>query len=238
MRHGATDAGAAGLFSGWLDHPLGPRGFEQARRGGLLLKSAGLQPDRAHTSLLSRAVVSCTAALIACGRGEVPLRHSWRLNERRYGALEGIARSEAIARFGEERVMAWRRSLEAVPPAAEPEEPNSRAAELVSGHGPAPVAESLADVRDRLVPYWTSILRPDLRTSRSVLVVAHSNSLRALVMHLDDLSPDQVRLLEIPHARPLVFDFDHRLRRTGPSWYVDERPGPVVSTRLNVGARS
>ncbi|GGI95551.1 2,3-bisphosphoglycerate-dependent phosphoglycerate mutase [Streptomyces brasiliensis] len=218
LRHGESAWNARNLFTGWADVGLTPRGEEQARDSGRLLRAAGLLPAAAHTSVLTRAVRSATLALEAAGRSGIPLTRDWRLNERHYGALQGRDKSDVLREYGEERFRLWRRSYDAAPPPATgaahaPATPPASAPGSGSADDPAlPRTESLADVTARLLPYWHDHIAPGLRAGRTTLVVAHSNSLRALVAHLDGLDPKELLDLNIPTAMPLRYDLDEQLR--------------------------
>ncbi|MGW0628668.1 2,3-bisphosphoglycerate-dependent phosphoglycerate mutase [Streptomyces sp. NPDC002758] len=201
LRHGESAWNARNLFTGWADVDLTPWGEQQARRSGELLRAAGLLPAAVHTSVLTRAVRSAALVLEAAGLSQVPVARDWRLNERHYGALQGRDKSDVLGEYGEERFRLWRRSYDVAPPPA-----------TGTPHDPAlPRTESLADVTTRLLPYWHDHIAPDLRAGRTTLVVAHSNSLRALVAHLDRLGREELLGLNIPTAMPLRYDLDERL---------------------------
>jgi 2,3-bisphosphoglycerate-dependent phosphoglycerate mutase len=214
LRHGESEWNSRNVFTGWVDVPLTPRGEEQARRSGRQLRAAGLLPDVLHTSLLSRALRTGVLALQAAGRADAPVRQDWRLNERHYGALQGADRSQTRARYGDQQFQLWRRSYDGRPPPISPGSAwdvadDPRYAALPHG---VPTAESLADVVRRLLPYWHEGVVPDLRAGRTVLLTAHSNSLRALVAHLDALTPLEVLALNIPTGMPLVYQLEDDLR--------------------------
>ncbi|MFF3465108.1 2,3-diphosphoglycerate-dependent phosphoglycerate mutase [Streptomyces sp. NPDC002619] len=225
LRHGESAWNARNLFTGWADVDLTPWGEQQARRSGELLCAAGLLPAAAHTSVLTRAVRSAALVLEAAGLSQVPVARDWRLNERHYGALQGRDKSDVLREYGEERFRLWRRSYDVAPPPATgtPHDPapppatgtpHDPAPPPATGtpHDPAlPRTESLADVTTRLLPYWHNHIAPDLRAGRTTLVVAHSNSLRALVAHLDRLGREELLGLNIPTAMPLRYDLDERL---------------------------
>ena len=214
LRHGESAWNAEDRFTGRVDVDLTPRGEDQARHCGVPLREAGLLPDRVYTSTLTRAVRTGTLALAAAGRPQVPARQDGRLDERGYGALEGLARSEVLARHGRAQYRRWRRSWDAAPPPA-------------CTDGVLRPAESLADVAARLLPCWDEVLAPDLRAGCTVLVTAHSNSLRALIALLDGLGPEKVIDLEVPIATPLHYALDGHLRPVLPGGrYVRADPGP------------
>jgi 2,3-bisphosphoglycerate-dependent phosphoglycerate mutase len=211
LRHGESTANADDVFGGWLDYPLTERGRRQAAAAGGLIRAAGLCPAAVHTSLLTRAVDTARAVLAETTPSATAVRRSWRLNERHYGALQGRSRAEVLAEFGDEAFRRFRRSYEAVPPPIDDDDPthprrDPRYAGVPAGQ--LPVTESLADVRRRLLPYWQEAITADLAAGRVTLVVAHGNSLRALCMHLDALSPEQVRSLHLPTGVPLRYDLD------------------------------
>jgi 2,3-bisphosphoglycerate-dependent phosphoglycerate mutase len=211
LRHGESEWNSKNLFTGWVDVDLTPLGEQQARHSGRLLRAAGLLPSTVHTSVLTRAVRTGTLAAEAAGRAWIPAARHWRLNERHYGALQGRDKNEVMRAYGEEQFQLWRRSYDMPPPPAGPEDAwdvsnDARYAGLPRDLLPS--GESLADVSARLLPYWYDSVVPDLRAGRTVLVVAHSNSLRALVAHLDGLDRDEVLTLNIPTGIPLRYDLD------------------------------
>ena len=215
LRHGESEWNSKNLFTGWVDVDLTALGEDQARSGGELLKSAGLLPTVVHTSVLTRAIRTANLALDALGRPWLPVRRSWRLNERHYGALQGKDKKQTLETYGEEQYMLWRRSYDVPPPPIEAGSEwdnagDERYARLVPELVPA--TECLADVVDRMLPYWYDAIVPDLRAGETVLVAAHGNSLRALVMHLDGLSREEVVALNIPTGQPLRYDLDADLR--------------------------
>lgn len=216
LRHGESEWNAKNLFTGWVDVELSPYGEDQARAAGRLLRDAGVLPTVAHSSVLTRAVRTTALALEAAGRPWVPARRNWRLNERHNGALTGKEKRAIRQEYGEERFRQWRRSYDGAPP---PDADDvARVARDPRYAGIArdvlPRTESLADVITRLLPYWYDVLVPDLRAGHTVLVVAHSNSLRALAAHLDKLSPSEVLGLNIPTGIPLRYDLGADLTPT------------------------
>jgi 2,3-bisphosphoglycerate-dependent phosphoglycerate mutase len=217
LRHGQSDWNAKNLFTGWVDVDLSEIGVAEAVRGGQLLAEAGLLPDVLHTSLLKRAIRTAELALHACDRQWIPVIRNWRLNERHYGALQGKDKKATLAEFGEEQFMMWRRSYATPPPPIAADDPYSQADDPRYAFLPAdarPATECLADVLQRLVPYFEDVIAPDLRAGKVTLVTAHGNSLRALVKHLDGLSEDEVVGLNIPTGIPLVYRLDDDLRPT------------------------
>ena len=223
LRHGESDWNQKNLFTGWVDVDLTAAGEQEARRGGELLAERGLLPDVLHTSLLRRAIRTSQIALDAADRHWIPVRRSWRLNERHYGALQGKDKAATLAEFGEEQFMTWRRSYDVPPPPLAADDQHSqvgdpRYADLLET---VPRTECLADVVDRLLPYWYDAIVPDLREN-VVLITAHGNSLRALVKHLDGLSDEAVVALNIPTGIPLVYDLDPvTFKPTKPGEYLD-----------------
>lgn len=211
LRHGQSTWNLENLFTGWHDVALSPHGVEEAVEAGRQLKQARLAPGVLHTSLLVRAIDTAQLALAELGRSWIPVRRSWRLNERHYGALQGLNKAETAARYGEDKVKMWRRSYDVRPPDLEVSD------ERHPSHDPRyaamppellPSAECLKDVVDRMLPYWYDAIVPDLLRYNCVLVSAHGNSLRALVKHLDGLSEQQVIDLDIPTGAPRVYDLD------------------------------
>jgi len=217
LRHGESDWNARGLFTGWWDVDLTEAGEREARHGGRLLAQHGLLPDVLHTSLLVRAIRTATLALEACERTWVPVRRSWRLNERHYGDLQGKDKKATLTAYGEDQFTLWRRSYDVPPPPIAADNPydvrnDARYAALAPDL--LPRTECLADVVERMLPYWYDAVVPDLRAGRTTLVAAHGNSLRALVKHLDGMSEEAVVGLNIPTGIPLVYRLDADLRPT------------------------
>ena len=224
LRHGQSVGNAEGVFTGWQDVPLTELGRAQAVRAGELLRDAGLLPDVVHTSFRRRAITTANLALDACDRHWIPVRRSWRLNERHYGALQGKDKRAVREEYGDEAFRAWRRSYAVAPPPAAPRRdagPAGAAAGSATGAAagggtpstrlgdePEVLAEALRDVVERALPYWTDAIVPDLRTGRVVLVAAHGDSIRALLKHLDGISDEAIAGLEIPNGVPLRYDLD------------------------------
>jgi 2,3-bisphosphoglycerate-dependent phosphoglycerate mutase len=224
LRHGESEWNQKNLFTGWVDVDLTAAGEAEAHRGGQLLVDAGLLPDVVHTSLLRRAIRTCEMTLNAADRHWIPVRRSWRLNERHYGALQGKNKAQVRDEFGEEQFMLWRRSYDTPPPPLADDDEFSqvhdpRYADLLET---VPRTECLKDVVGRMLPYWYDAIVPDLRRSGVVLVVAHGNSLRALIKHLDKLSDEAVVSLNVPTGIPLRYELDDAtLLPTGPGEYLD-----------------
>jgi 2,3-bisphosphoglycerate-dependent phosphoglycerate mutase len=216
LRHGESDWNKKNLFTGWVDVDLSDDGVEEARRGGRLLREQSVLPDVVHTSLLTRAIRTSTLALEECGRLWTPVRRSWRLNERHYGALQGLDKGETREKYGDEQFQTWRRSYDTPPPPIEDGQESGvdeRYADLAPDL--VPRTECLKDVLERMLPYWYDAVVPDLRAGYVTLVAAHGNSLRALVKHLDGIADDSISSLNIPTGIPLRYDLDDDLLPTG-----------------------
>jgi 2,3-bisphosphoglycerate-dependent phosphoglycerate mutase len=215
LRHGESEWNKENLFTGWWDAPLTELGEAQATEAGRLMAERGIAPDVVHTSLQTRAIRTVELALYEMGRSWIPVRRDWRLNERHYGDLTGRNKADTAARFGADQVKLWRRSYDIPPPPIAPDNPFNPNADERYQQVPRellPVGECLKDVVERLLPYWSEGIAPDLRRHGSVLVGAHGNSLRALVKHLDGLTDDEVVELNIPTGEPLVYELDDDLR--------------------------
>ena len=210
LRHGESDWNAKNLFTGWVDVPLTEKGQGEAKRGGEQLVEAGILPDVVHTSLLRRAITTAGLALDAADRHWIPVKRSWRLNERHYGALQGKDKKQTLEQYGEEQFMLWRRSFDTPPPAIEMDDEFSQASDVRYADlgSDLPATECLKDVIARMVPYWESDIVPDLAAGKTVLVAAHGNSLRAIVKHLDGISDEDIAGLNIPTGMPLVYELD------------------------------
>ncbi len=213
LRHGESQWNAKNLFTGWVDVDLTDKGRAEAVRGGELIASAGVLPDVVHTSLQRRAITTAGLALDSADRHWIPVRRSWRLNERHYGALQGKDKKQTLEEYGEEQFMLWRRSFDTPPPPIADDDQFSqvgdpRYAELGDQ---MPRTECLKDVIARMLPYWESAIVPDLRDGKTVLIAAHGNSLRAIVKHLDQISDTDIAVLNIPTGMPLVYELDEDL---------------------------
>ena len=211
LRHGESEWNKANLFTGWVDVPLSEKGRVEAARGGQLLAGNDLLPDVLHTSVLKRAIATAELALAEADRQWIPVKRSWRLNERHYGALQGKDKAATLAEYGEEQFMVWRRSYSTPPPPIEPGSEFSQDGDARYAFLPPearPATECLADVVVRMLPYWYDAIVPDLRSGSTVLVAAHGNSLRALVKHLDQIDDDAIANLNIPTGMPLVYELD------------------------------
>ena len=210
LRHGQSEWNEKNLFTGWVDVALTEKGREEAARGGRLLREAGVLPDVVHTSLQRRAINTACLALDAADRHWVPVKRSWRLNERHYGALQGKDKKQTLEEFGEEQFMLWRRSFDVPPPPLDDDSEfsQSRDPQYADLGADLPRTECLKDVIARMVPYWESDIVPDLAAGKTVLVAAHGNSLRAIVKHLDGISDEDIAGLNIPTGMPLVYELD------------------------------
>jgi 2,3-bisphosphoglycerate-dependent phosphoglycerate mutase len=215
LRHGQSTWNQANLFTGWYESDLSDQGCDEAVQSGRLLGEAGIEPDVVHTSVQVRAIRTANLALDEIDRLWIPVRRSWRLNERHYGALQGKNKKETAAKFGEAKVKLWRRSYDTPPPKVRRDSPHHPANDPRYADLPPdvlPASECLKDVLVRMLPYWHDGIVPDLRAGRVVLVAAHGNSLRALVKHLDGISDRQIAGLNIPTGIPLVYELDDDLR--------------------------
>jgi len=238
LRHGRSEWNDRNLFTGWVDSDLSARGIDEARRAGQLMTEGGVRPDVVHTSVLVRAIRTAWIALDEMQMTWVPVHRSWRLNERHYGALQGLNKQETAEKFGADRVKIWRRSYDTPP---EPIEPGSefdvaddpRYRELAPHV--VPRTECLKDTLERTLPYWEDAIVPDLRAGRVVLVAAHGNSLRALVKHLDGISDNDITELNIPTGNPLVYALDDTLASLG-SRYLD--PEAAAAGAAEVAAQA
>ena len=210
LRHGQSERNAKNLFTGWVDVALSSQGEAEAKRAGELLKEKNLLPDLLHTSLLTRAIHTAEIALGACERKWIPVSRSWRLNERHYGALQGKDKASTLKEYGEEQFKLWRRSFDTPPPAIADSDQYSQASDIrYKDLGPdLPKAECLKDVVKRLMPYLDNEIASDLRQGKTVLVVAHGNSIRAIVKHLACISDSDIAEVNIPTGIPLLYRFD------------------------------
>jgi 2,3-bisphosphoglycerate-dependent phosphoglycerate mutase len=215
LRHGESEWNAENLFTGWVDVGLTERGLGEAVQAGKLFMEHNLLPDVLHTSVLKRAIATAGNAVATCDRQWIQVRRSWRLNERHYGALQGKNKSQIREEFGEEQFMVWRRSYDTPPPPLDDNDKYSQVGDpRYAALAPeiVPRTECLKDVVERMLPYWYDAIVPDLRSGQTVLVVAHGNSLRALVKQLDGISDDEITGLNIPTGIPLRYDLDQSLR--------------------------
>jgi 2,3-bisphosphoglycerate-dependent phosphoglycerate mutase len=223
LRHGNSDWNQKNLFTGWVDVRLSDQGIEEAKRAGELLAASGLKPEILYTSVLTRAIQTANLALEVADRLWIPVKRTWRLNERHYGALQGLDKAETLEKFGPEKFMEWRRSFDVPPPAlADDAEYSQVGDERYEGiDGDLPRTESLKLVIDRMLPYWESDITVDLAAGKTVLVTAHGNSLRALIKHLDKISDADISELNVPTGIPLVYELDDDFVPEKPAYYLD-----------------
>ena len=212
LRHGESDWNRENRFTGWTDVDLSAQGLAEARAGGKLLRSEGYAFDQAFTSVLKRAIRTLWIALDELDRLWLPVEKSWRLNERHYGALQGLNKAGMAAKFGEEQVLVWRRSYDIPPPALATDDQRYEGRDPRYAGVKVPLTECLKDTVARVVPYWEGTIAPAVRAGKRVLVAAHGNSLRALVKHLDGIADDEIVKLNIPTGIPLVYELDERLK--------------------------
>ena len=235
LRHGESVWNSENRFTGWSDVDLSPRGVDEARAAGRLLGAEGYRFDLAFTSVLKRAVRTLWIALDELDQMWLPVEKSWRLNERHYGALTGLNKAEMAAKFGEQQVLAWRRSYDTPPPALEPGDPRYEGGDPRYQGVRVPRTECLKDTVARVLPYWNDAIAPAMRAGRRVLVAAHGNSLRALVKYLDNMSDEAIVGENIPTGIPLVYELDDSLRpRT--RYYLGD-PGEVARRIASVSAQ-
>jgi 2,3-bisphosphoglycerate-dependent phosphoglycerate mutase len=224
IRHGESTWNQENRFTGWTDVPLTDTGVAQARDAGRLLREGGFEFDLAYTSVLKRAIWTLWHALDAMERTWLPVRHDWRLNERHYGALQGLNKADMARQYGDEQVLIWRRSYDTPPPALEPDDPRGQRADLryaALAREQVPLTECLKDTVARVLPCWNERIAPDLRAGRRVLVAAHGNSIRALVKMLDGVSDTDIVGVNIPNGIPLVYELDADLRPLGSRYLGD-----------------
>ncbi|MGK6309587.1 2,3-diphosphoglycerate-dependent phosphoglycerate mutase [Variovorax sp. DT-64] len=215
IRHGESTWNLENRFTGWTDVDLTPLGIEQAKQAGRLLKAEGYDFDVAYTSVLKRATRTLWHTLDELDRTWLPVVHSWRLNERHYGALQGLNKAETAKKYGDDQVLIWRRSYSVPPPALDPSDPrcergDPRYAKLAPEQ--VPLTECLKDTVARVLPFWNESMAPAIRAGRRLVVAAHGNSIRALVKYLDGISDDDIVGLNIPNGIPLVYELDDELK--------------------------
>lgn len=215
IRHGESEWNKANLFTGWTDVDLSETGHKEAEQGGKLLKEEGYTFDVAYTSYLKRAIHTCNHVLKELDEEWIPVIKTWKLNERHYGALQGLNKAETSEKYGEAQVKLWRRSYDVQPPAleeADDRNPANQPAYKNENKAELPLTECLKDTVARVVPYWNEEIAPAIKSGKSVLIAAHGNSLRALVKYLDDISDDDIAGLNIPTGVPLVYELDEDLK--------------------------
>ena len=215
IRHGESTWNLENRFTGWTDVDLTPTGIQQAKDAGRLLRSEGYDFDQCHTSVLKRATRTLWHCLDELDRTWLPVHHAWRLNERHYGALQGLNKADMARQYGDAQVLVWRRSYDTPPPALAPTDPRcERGDRRYAGPAPSevPLTECLKDTVARVLPYWNETMAPAIRAGQRILVAAHGNSIRALVKYLDGISDDDIVGLNIPNGIPLVYELDAGLR--------------------------
>ena len=235
LRHGESDWNAKNLFTGWVDVALTEKGMREAVRGGELMREAGLHPDVVHTSLQRRAINTACLALDAADRHWIPVKRSWRLNERHYGALQGKDKKQTLEQYGEEQFMLWRRSFDVPPPPLDDSSEWSQAGDpqYADLGDELPRTECLKDVIARFLPYWDAEIVPDLQSGKTVLVAAHGNSLRGIVKHLDAISDEDIAGLNIPTGMPLLYRLDESMKPTVPGGeYLDPEAAATAAAAV------
>jgi 2,3-bisphosphoglycerate-dependent phosphoglycerate mutase len=241
IRHGESEWNDKGLFTGWVDVRLSERGRTEAAQAGQQLAEAGLRPEVVHTSVLSRAIETANIALDVADLAWLPVRRTWRLNERHYGALQGKDKAQTRQEYGDEQFMLWRRSYDVPPPPLSDDDPLSQAGDPRYALLPPellPRTECLRDVLARMLPYWYDAVVPDLAAGRITLVVAHGNSLRALVKHLDGISDADIAELNIPTGMPLVYELDGRFQPVQPGGrYLDPDAAAAAAEAVRAQGR-
>ncbi|WP_289220501.1 2,3-diphosphoglycerate-dependent phosphoglycerate mutase [Ileibacterium valens] len=214
LRHGESEWNKENRFTGWTDVDLSAKGHEEAAEAGRLLKEEGFTFDKAYTSYLKRAIHTLNHVLDELDENYIPVEKTWRLNERHYGALQGLNKADTAAKYGDEQVKIWRRSFDVTPPELSPEDeraPKNQKHYARVNAGELPLTESLKTTIDRVVPYYQEIIKPDIENGENVIIAAHGNSLRALVKYLDNMSNDEILELNIPTGVPLVYEFDDNM---------------------------
>lgn len=215
IRHGQSAWNLSNQFTGWVDVDLSPEGVEQAKNAGRLLKKAGIEFDQAYTSVLTRAIKTLHYALEECGQLWIPEEKTWRLNERHYGALQGLNKAETAEKYGEEQVHIWRRSYDTLPPLLDANDEGSAAQDRRYAHldpRAIPGGENLKVTLERVIPFWEDKIAPDLIDGKNVIIAAHGNSLRALTKYLENISDDDIMNLEMATGEPVVYDLDEKLQ--------------------------
>lgn len=216
LRHGQSAWNKTNQFTGWVDVPLTEQGVQEAKNGGELLAKKDVLPDIVFTSLLRRAINTANYALDAADRLWIPVKRSWRLNERHYGALQGKDKSQIREKYGDEQFMIWRRSYGTPPPAIDADDEFSQDGDPRYAGEPVPQTEALANVVERVTPYWKDEIIPELKSGKTVMIAAHGNSLRAIVKMLDNLSEEEISKVNIPTAIPLLYELDDNFKPIKP----------------------
>lgn len=238
MRHGESEWNLKNLFTGWVDVNLSPAGIEEAKKGGQWLAKEGLLPDVLHTSLLRRAIMTANYALNEADRVWIPVKRSWRLNERHYGELQGKDKKQIRDEYGEEQFMTWRRSYDVPPPPIKDGDQYDSAADVryVEPEAKAVKTECLKDVLERALPYWESDIVPDLKAGKTVLVTAHGNSLRSVVKYLEGISDEDIAEVNIPTGIPYYYELDDNFKPVGGKGrYLDPDAQAKIDAVANQG---
>jgi len=215
LRHGESTWNEENRFTGWTDVDLTPKGLQEAQHAGQLLQENGFAFDIAYTSVLKRAIRTLWIALDVMDQMWIPIQHTWRLNERHYGALQGLNKAETAVKYGDEQVLIWRRSYDARPPALTADDvryPGTDPRYQNLAHADIPLTECLKDTVARFLPYWNTTIAPQVQAGKSVIIVAHGNSLRALVKYLDNMTEEEILNCNIPTGVPLVYELDNNLK--------------------------
>lgn len=224
VRHGESEWNKKNLFTGWTDVDLSEKGHEEAREAGRKLKEAGYEFDRAYTSYLKRAIHTLNHILDETDENYIPVEKSWKLNERHYGALQGLNKAETAAKYGEEQVHEWRRAFDVLPPALEDNDPRNPNLDRMYRNvdEQLPEGESLKTTIERVVPYYEEVIAPKIADGETIIIAAHGNSLRALVKHLDNISDEDIASLNIPTGIPLVYELDDALHPVDHYYLADD----------------
>ena len=237
IRHGESEWNKANLFTGWTDVELSEKGQGEAREAGRILKAEGYDFDVCYTSYLKRAIHTLNFALDEMDRAWLPVNKSWKLNERHYGALQGLNKSETAAKYGEDQVKIWRRSFNVAPPALEPDDPRNPALQEQYRNEKdekLPLNESLEDTIARVVPYFEGVIAPDMKAGKRVLITAHGNSIRALVKYFENLTEDEILEVNIPTGVPLVYEFDDNMKFVK-KYYLGD--ADAIAAKMNAVAK-
>ena len=236
LRHGESSWNKENRFTGWTDVDLTEKGIEEAKQAGRLMKEAGFEFDQAYSSVLKRAMRTLWLALEEMDRLWIPIQRNWRLNERHYGALQGLNKAETAAKYGDDQVLVWRRSYDTPPPALAFDDPrhprfDARYGEAFSGmtEQELPMTECLKDTVARFVPFWESTIAPAVKSGKSVIVAAHGNSIRALVKYLDNISDADIVELNIPTGIPLVYELDDETLKPIRSYYLGDQEAAAAA---------
>lgn len=239
VRHGESTWNLENKFTGWYDCPLSPKGHEEVIEAGQLIRKEGLVADVAHTSLLKRAIQTLNHVLEEADLLWIPVQKAWELNERHYGALQGLDKQETVNKYGKDQVLVWRRSYDVPPPPVDKNSPHHPANDpRYAGHEfPEEFTESLATTLDRVLPYYEAEIVPQLQAGKKVLVAAHGNSLRALVKHLDNIDEATISELNIPTGTPLVYELDDNLRPIPQPGAIEPLQGRYLGDLDKVRAR-